>query len=220
VKELGADVNGAMVEDRVTPLYVAAHNCNLAMVQCLVKELGADVNQAANDGATPLFIAAQKGHLDVVRCLVKELGADVDGARKDGATPLIMAAQHSHLAVVRCLVKELGADIDRARDDGVTPLMAAVYQKHENVVAFLLKYGADPQLSANIARKWGESVEQTEYLDARTHCAKPGCDGAGAKKCAGCLKVYYCKRECQLAHWSAHKAECRRSAGVTSTTAI
>jgi hypothetical protein len=105
--------------------------------------------------------------------------------------------------------------------------MAAVYQKQENVVAFLLKYGANPQVSApsygtaaNISKLWGASVAQTEYLDARTHCAMPDRSGTGAKKCAGCLKVYYCKRECQLAHWSAHKAECRQSAGVTSTTAI
>jgi hypothetical protein len=124
------------------------------------------------------------------------------------------------------LVTELGADVNRAKHDGATPLMAAVNQKQENVVAFLLKYGAEPQLSAltygtaaEISRNWGLSVEhtvgRTEYLDARTHCAMPSCSGAGATKCAGCLNVYYCKRVCQLAHWSAHKAECRRSAGVT-----
>jgi ankyrin repeat protein len=39
------------------------------MVKCLVKELGANVN---NDdrGFTPLIVAAQEEHLDVVRWLV------------------------------------------------------------------------------------------------------------------------------------------------------
>jgi hypothetical protein len=53
-------------------------------------------------------------------------------------------------------------------------------------------------------------------LRRRTHCAKPGCDGAGKKTCADCLKVYYCTRQCQLAHWPAHKAECRQSAGMAA----
>jgi hypothetical protein len=77
--------------------------------------------------------------------------------------------------------------------------MAAVCYKHDNVVAFLLKYGANPQLSspsygtaADVSRSWGTSAEQTEYIEARTHCAMPGCSGVGAKKCAGCLRVYYC----------------------------
>jgi len=28
------------------------------------------------------------------------------------------------------------------------------------------------------------------------------------KKCAKCLSVYYCGRECQLANWKAHKPQC------------
>jgi hypothetical protein len=54
------------------------------VVQCLVKELGADVNKAGTDGGTALCIAAQEGHLEVVQCLVKELGADVNRAEPRG----------------------------------------------------------------------------------------------------------------------------------------
>jgi hypothetical protein len=209
VQDLGADVNGAN-QDGATPLYIAAERGHLAVVRCLVKELGADVNQAANDGATPLYFAAAKGYLAVALLLVEELGADVNQGTRDGATPLFIAAQEGHLARVRCLVKKLGADVNRTRHNGITPLMVAVSAKQDDVVAFLLKYGANPQLSspkygtaADVSKSLGASVEQTEYLEARTHCAMPGCSGAGAKKCAGCLKVYYCKRECQLMHWAA-----------------
>jgi hypothetical protein len=38
----------------------------------------------------------------------------------------------------------------------------------------------------------------------------------GVKKCAGCLKAYFCTRECQLAHWTVQKTECRQ---ITDTTA-
>jgi ankyrin repeat protein len=223
VKELGADVNKAR-HDGSTSLCIAAHQGYLAVVRLLVAELGADVNKPANDGATPLCIAAKQGHLDVVRCLVKVFGADINQAKDNGATPLFVAAQRSHLAVVRCLVKEFDADINKSMQDGVTPLMVAASYGHEDVVTFLVKYGANLQVAvpsfgtaAEISRRAGAPAHQTQFLEARTNCALPGCDGAGKKKCAGCLKVYYCTRECQLAHWPAHKAECRRSADKTAS---
>jgi ankyrin repeat protein len=83
----------------------------LAVVKCLVKELGADVNGADEDGFTPLFVAAQEGHEAVVLALVKDLGATVDQVRK-GCTPLYAAAAEGHKATVLCLVKECGADIN------------------------------------------------------------------------------------------------------------
>jgi hypothetical protein len=155
------------------------------------------------------------------------LGAHVSQANFGGTTPLFIAAQFGHLDVVRYLVKELGADVNQATNKGYTPLMAAAESKHEKVIEFLLKYGARPQISASnggtaaeVSKSIGApAAEQTAYLEARTHCAHPGCNGAGVKKCAGCLKVYYCARECQLglAHWSAHKKEWRQSSGVTAS---
>jgi ankyrin repeat protein len=222
VKDVGADVNGTRLRDGVTPLYVAAQTGNLALVQCLLKGLGADVNQAAIDGTTPLCIAVQAGHLAVVRCLLTEYAADINQTRKDGPTPLYIAAQEGHLSVARFLVKECGADVNKAMHNGVTPLMIAARFEHEDMVTFLIKYGANVKDSINafgtaadISRKYAAPGKQTEYLEARTHCANTGCDGTVVKKCAGCLKIYYCKRECQLAHWPAHKAACRSSAEVT-----
>jgi ankyrin repeat protein len=223
VKEFSADVNKAR-GDGVTPLFIAAQNGHMAIVRCLVKELGADVNQAANGGFTPLLIAAQNGHLNVVRLLVMDLGADVNQALHVGSIALYFVAQNGHLAIVRCLVKEASADVNKATHDGVTPLMIAARFEHADVVTFLIKYGANVQDSADahgtaadISKEYAAPSKQTQYLEARTHCAMPGCDGIGAKKCAGCLKVYYCTRECQLAHWPAHKAECRQSADKTTS---
>ena len=123
---------------------------------------------------------------------------------------------------MRCLVKELGADVNQARYDGVTPLMAA---SGIEIVKLLIKNGANTQASVpgnftavDASKFFGRLEEQSSYLEARTNCANPDWDGAGIKKCAGCLEVFYCERTCQLAHWPAHKAECRQSAGVTSET--
>jgi ankyrin repeat protein len=112
------------------------------------------------------------------------------------------------------MVKELGADVNKARHDGRTPLMVAANNTHDKIVAFLLKYGANAQASAsvfgtaaNISKQTGAPAEQTAYLEAITHCANTGCSGAGLKKCAGCLMVFYCARPCQLAH----KAVCKET---------
>jgi ankyrin repeat protein len=221
VKVLDADVNGARFEDGATPLLAALQIGDMVVIRFLVHE-GADISHADHLGATPLLIAAQEGHLAVARYLVKELGADIDqGSHSTGATPLYIAAQEGNLALVRCIVKELGANVNKTKQDGTTPLMVAARFEREDVVAFLIKYGANTKHSAlrygtaaDISRRSGASAGQTQYLDARTHCANTGCDGAGVKKCAGCLKVYYCARECQLGHWATHKAACRKSADI------
>jgi hypothetical protein len=223
-KDLGADVNFPEI-DGGAALFRAAGDGRLDALVYLVKELGGDVFKTKSIGTTLFAMAAQQGHLDVMRYMVNEFGADVNQARQDGVTPLFLAAQNGLLLVVRCMVKELGADVNKGKQDGVTPLMSAAANKHEDVVAFLIKFGANPKHSApgygtaaHQSCLSGAPAEQTQYIMARTHCANPTCDGTGVKKCAGCLKVYYCARECQLAHWATHKAECRRSAEAVAGT--
>jgi cytohesin len=64
--------------------------------------LGADINQARDDGTTPLCVAAHQGHEAAVRALI-ELGADVSKAENNGVTPLSVAAQEGHTAIVQIL---------------------------------------------------------------------------------------------------------------------
>jgi hypothetical protein len=157
------------------------------MVRCLVKELGADVNQADHEGDTPLYLAALEGKMDILRCLVREFGADVSQANSDGCTPLMIAIVNNHVDVVRWLVKE-GADTQA-------------------------KFAATEYTAATISKEMGAPAEQTAYLEAKTHCSSPVCSGAGLLKCTGCKQARYCGEACQLAHWKVHKADCRRWSG-------
>jgi ankyrin repeat/protein kinase domain-containing protein 1 len=68
VTELKADVN--LGDEK--GLRFAAEKGHVAIVRYMVKELGANVDQASKEGITPLYMAAQKGTLDLVQCLVKE----------------------------------------------------------------------------------------------------------------------------------------------------
>jgi hypothetical protein len=86
------------------------------------------------------------------------------------------------------------------------------------MVKWLIKNGANAQAlhyqctAAEVSKAIGAPAELTTYLEARTHCANPGCDGAGLKKCGVCLEVWFCGKECQVAHWPAHKAQCKVAA--------
>jgi ankyrin repeat protein len=221
VKELGAHVDLA-AEDGATPLHHAAQVVHLTVVRILVKELDADVNFRTLKGSTALYAAAQNGHLDVVICLVKELGANADIAMLNGTTPLHMAAFYDgHLDVVQFLVDELGADVNRVAHNGRTALGFASAGNHKSIAAYLIKKGADPQASehkygtaADISRIVGAPAEQTAYLEAKMHCSYPSCSGGGIKKCTGCKQERYCGERCQLAHWPAHKADCKRWSAV------
>ncbi len=83
----GADVNE--VSHNLTPLDVAIHNGDVAMVDILIKA-GADVNHAhPKTGNRPVHGAVNKD-LRILELLL-DAGADVDGGR-DTSTPLSIAA--------------------------------------------------------------------------------------------------------------------------------
>ena len=42
-------------------------------------------------------------------------------------------------------------------------------------------------------------------------CDAVGSDGVKLRHCAGCKSVYYCSKQCQVAHWPAHKPHCNRN---------
>jgi hypothetical protein len=154
---------------------------------------------------------------DTVRYLVEELGADINFPDKTGQTPLCLAASMGQLSVVRVLLK-LGADIEQKSNEGVTPLMVASGSKHQEIVKWLIKAGADTQTyfrddpkdtAASLSRSAGASAAQTAYLEAKTHCSSSGCSGEGILNCTGSKQARYCGEACQLAHWKAHKADCK-----------
>ena len=68
----------------------------------------------------------------------------------------------------------------------------------------------------------GDVVHLAEVLLAEVHtplgCSNPRCVNLAEpsevqlarKSCNACNVVYYCSRECQTAHWGAHKHQCKK----------
>jgi hypothetical protein len=113
------------------------------MMRCLVYELGANVNQANDDGNTALISAVLTGDQHLVRCVVRELGADVN--QSPVSSPLVCAALNGNVEMMRCLVRELGANVNQAAQyDGTTALLIAAGKGNLDMVRFLVKeLGAD-----------------------------------------------------------------------------
>ncbi|VDM16744.1 unnamed protein product [Hydatigera taeniaeformis] len=131
-----------------TILISACRNGKLEIVQYLVDECGADMEQVgtvhfdgeAVEGVTPLWCAAAANYLEIVRFLV-ERGADVNRTTITNSTALRAACFDGHEAIVRYLVEQ-GANVETPNRHEHTCLMIACFRGHERVVRYLLSKGA------------------------------------------------------------------------------
>lgn len=91
---LDQGMNPNIVEDRTTPLMLAARAGDFKMARVLIA-FGADVNLRNDEGTTPLMLASRYGHTEVVELLLKE-GADTSLRNSKGYTSLDLARMFRH----------------------------------------------------------------------------------------------------------------------------
>lgn len=131
-----------IVDQAVTPLFMAAGNGHLGIVIFLVEQ-GVEVNKGHSNGVTPIFIASVKGYLKIVKFLANH-GADINQPMNDGPTPLYMAVQEGQFGVVKFLL-ERGADVNKVDNvmSGATPIFTASVQGYFEIVKLLANHGAN-----------------------------------------------------------------------------
>jgi hypothetical protein len=95
----------------------------------------------------------------------------------------------------------------------------AVQEEHIDCVRTLVRCGADVliQFEGDSLDDVADDTSIADELKAalrlraekRRRCEQ--CDKTTSEKlqkCSACRKVYYCNRECQVAHWKHHKPVC------------
>jgi hypothetical protein len=134
VQELGADFNQLdPYYGEETALLIVAMYGFPDLVQVLVTDLGADINQGDQFGSTPLIVAALRGHLACVRCLV-QLGAEVRAANIYGNTALLLSVDNGHYPTTQYLLEEAGANLDNVNNNekSVWDLLIEYLKEHDN----------------------------------------------------------------------------------------
>ena len=122
---------------------------NVNKIKDLIKK-GANVNARDGVGNTCLMLACDFNNFETVSFLLSKK-ANVDFVNQFGYTALHFAVQKNDLKVVRLLINSSEAIVEKMinkKDDlGNTPLHLAIDSGNANVVDFLVKKGADLNLS-------------------------------------------------------------------------
>ena len=83
------------LNNRETPLYLAAKNNHSAVVSFLATKSQKSISKTDGDGWSPLLIAAANGHLEVCQTLLNE-GANCQETDKNDRTLVYIAAMEGH----------------------------------------------------------------------------------------------------------------------------
>lgn len=132
-----------------TPLFLAARNNHVAVVDTLLKYENAlpeqtirkpFLEQTTNSGETIFHIAAQNGHVRLVNMLLPKLQLfGANAPRNDGETPLFLAVKKNHVAVVDVLLEYGDVFFDQTTSSGENILHIAAQYGCVEMVRFLLQ---------------------------------------------------------------------------------
>ncbi len=148
LKQYGADFS-IKNDEGLTPLLIAAKQCNVKIVKYLLDECGATSNETNADGNSALHIAVKRNYYDMVYVLLNRTG--IITTNHAGQTPLHVAVQDDAMQLIPIIYFLLskGIDINAVDNEGKTVLDYAFEQRNEETIAFLKEHGAIAHQEAN-----------------------------------------------------------------------
>lgn len=132
--------------------YYFLRSC-LIMNRVLI-DAGADLNQRSNSGMTALHYAIVAGHSTILETLL-QAGANpnvgvllVDNLSYETST-MIFAVENGNLEIVRSLVENIAENdlLHQCDAKGITPLVRSIQLRHLHLLEYLLSKNVNPNLS-------------------------------------------------------------------------
>lgn len=146
-------VTGLFLAPAYDSLFYLARMGDLKSLQTLVKqEQNLDLNHLSSQDYSALMYGVLREQEDVVQFLLQQ-GASPDFKNKRLQSALSLAAKGGQLSLVK-LLHSSGSQVNQQDSQGNSPLMWASYWAHKDVVQYLLKAGANP----NITNQEGDSA--------------------------------------------------------------
>ncbi|KAK2189705.1 hypothetical protein NP493_99g04025 [Ridgeia piscesae] len=136
---------------REHPTWTSAHlAAKLALLDFISQATMAEgLNDAdSTSRVTPLMVAIEGGSLAVVQELIIK-GVDIDVADARGRNVFHYAATGSNTAIIKLLAAKHGAPINQLDLKGESALHVASANGNADIIEHLLRWGADPKLTAS-----------------------------------------------------------------------
>jgi ankyrin repeat protein len=133
--EKGVDVNQPM-EDRRTPLHIAAQYSDNPELFRLLLNAGANIDPDGSSNDTPFELILKKDNIELVKLFI-DAGVNIQRIDYHGKTPLEYAAMYSKNPEIFRLLISRGATINSGGNGGTPLHSAAGSNKKENVILFI-----------------------------------------------------------------------------------
>ena len=135
-------------EDGFTALHMAAQGNNVDAVKALIEgKANPHIQLDEKHGFTALHVAVNKNNFDAVKALINRK-ADLNSKFDHLGSALVIASSEGYLEIAKVLI-ENKADIN-CISQNASPLRWASQNNHIEIAEYLLKEGADPNLSDTI----------------------------------------------------------------------
>lgn len=148
------------IMSRNKTLHEASQHGDTKLVEQLIKNGLADVNEPDRNRLTPLHHACAEGKTETAITLI-EMGANINALDMYNMTPLHHVCVEGKTETAKALI-EMEADIDAKTTHDLTPLDIACGNHRTNVAKLLIDKGANPKLCIGRSKQFKESI--TRYI--------------------------------------------------------
>ncbi|GKZ46197.1 hypothetical protein AbraIFM66951_009104 [Aspergillus brasiliensis] len=125
-------------ENGETPLWLAAANGHLEVVQSVCQDHGFDLDVPNARGETPFWIAASNGYTEIVRYLESSGRVNLNHLNKAGHSALGAAVSNGCGDVIQAMITMKGLDPNRSGVGVATPLEVAIFFGIKSIVRLLI----------------------------------------------------------------------------------